>query len=98
MRKIIKISLAFLLLSGSLSAALAPLHQSIKEWETVMKSPEITTAFTPNETLQSVMRSGDSFTICSQEKQVIVDLIYVPSQMVGPKQFKLVFHNPTPIE
>lgn len=79
-------------------ALLSPINQSIREIQTMVTSPEVPENFGQIGTIQEIKREGNSFTLKTQEKEMVVDIIYSPAQRPGPRPFKLVFHPATPIK
>ena len=88
--------LAFMPFTGF--AALSSLNQSIVEIQKILKSREINEYFDQNETIQEITRKNESTLIIrTEQKQMLVEVIYLPVQRIAPLNFKLIFHPATPI-
>lgn len=93
MKKSIVTLLLICLCSTPAFALLAPLHQSIREFDAVVTSKELPNYLDPNDKLVDIKREGDTFTVVTENKEVIIDLTYTPTTRVGPKEFTLKFRE-----
>lgn len=76
-------------------ALLAPIYQSVKELEAILADRALFDHLKPNESIQDIKHVDDSYVIVTNEHQMVVDVIYLPTAQVGPIEFKLDFHAPT---
>lgn len=97
MRKVFFTLLFLGMTSSPLFAILSPINQSIKEIDAIVRSNEITQNFNQADTIQEIRKTDGGYVVTSEDKRMVVDVVYTPSQTPGPQQFKLVFHPATPI-
>lgn len=79
-------------------AVLSPLYQSLREFKTLLDSPEIAANFSQGEQIEDIRRSKNSYIITTGEKQMVVDVVYTPSKKIGPAEFKLIFQAPQSLD
>jgi hypothetical protein len=94
-----KLLITLLFATATLSATpgfalLAPLHQSVKELDMILSSRELFDYLKPNETIELIKHDGEHYTLRTDTREMIIDVIYLPNSGVGPKEFKLSFHEP----
>jgi hypothetical protein len=85
-------SFIFLTLASPTFALLSPLAQSVREIDTIVSSKELSQFFAQNDTITEIKHEGDCYLLKTEDKQIVVEVVYVETQRVGPKEFKLVFH------
>lgn len=93
MKKSIFTLLLVCLCTSPAFALLAPLNQSIREFDAVITSKDLPDYLDPNDKIIDIKREDDTFTITTEQKQVIIDLVYSPTTRVGPKEFTLKFRE-----
>jgi len=86
-----KLLMGLLVLSSPLFAILSPLDQSVKEFQTLVASPELRDSFPTSETVQDIWRLGNRFIVSSENRQVTVEVVYSSSKQVGPQEFSFNF-------
>lgn len=85
----------FLLTAQSAFALLPPLHQSVKEIETILSSEDLTQGLPPSQTIHSIVAYDTGYVVSTQEYQIVVEVRKQPQERPGPAQFELIFHEPT---
>ncbi len=90
-----KLFALFVLATAPCFGLLAPLQQSIREVDAIIHSKELSLYFHQNDTLQEILKDGSNYIVKTEGKQVLVEVVDVPTKRVGPKEFRLVFHPPT---
>lgn len=96
MKKLIGTMLFLTLLSTTGFALLAPLEQSIREIQTLVNSPELRKNLESSETIQDIWKIGSRYVISTENRQMVVQVIYSPRTTPGPQEFKLTFFPAKP--
>lgn len=96
MRKTLFTLLFIGMMSSPVFAILSPIHQSVKEIDAILWSRELSQHFNQADTIQEIKRVDNGYVVITEDKQMMVEVIYIPSQRVGPQEFKLVFHPARP--
>ena len=78
----------------TLFALLSPLDQSITEIERILKDPHLKRYIQTSERIDKILRREKGYLILTDRHQLIVEVIYNPENLIGPKGFTLVFHPP----
>lgn len=87
-----KMLFALILLTTTSGFALvSPLNQSIREIEKILSSRELAQYFHQNDTIVEIRHEGDNYIVRTEDSQITIEVIYIPTQRVGPKDFKLIF-------
>lgn len=81
-----------LLTCGSLTAALPPLYQGLKEFDAVLHDPELVKELSAGEVLEGIKKTHTGYEVTTNRSTVQVDVEYLPMQQPGPVQFLLHFH------
>lgn len=90
-------SLACLLtLTTSGNAALSPFYESLSEYQSLLKSQELTNKLGSAEGIRDIKRTDKGFIITTYQSTLNVDLIYDPQEHPGPAKFHFVFHEVAP--
>lgn len=97
MKKIL-FTLLFFSFSTSGFALMSNLNQSIKEIDEILTSRELSQYFHQNDKILEIKREGENYILKTLDKQMLVEVIDLPPQRVGPRQFKLVFHPAQPLK
>jgi hypothetical protein len=79
-------------------ALMSPLNQSIKEINEILTSRELSQYFHQNDKILEIKLEGENYILKTADKQMLVEVIDVPPQRIGPRQFKLVFHPAQPLK
>lgn len=82
----------------SLSAALPPLYQSSNEIKAILSSESLGSALSAGELITTIQKNKQGYEITTNRRHVQVDIVYEPNQKPGPAQFKLQFHEATPLQ
>ncbi len=84
------------LFSISAYAALPPFYQSKKEIEIILNDKRLVDELTSAEMIVKIKRIEDSYLISTDKYTLKVEVIYLPTDQMGPAQFKLKFHEKQP--
>jgi hypothetical protein len=88
-----KALLAFVLLASSpISAALPPLAQSSREIKAILESRELYQILGGAEPIEQIARTENGYLVVTAHKELLVDIHYVASNKIGPREFELYFH------
>lgn len=93
MERIVIIMLALGLTSSSF-AALPPIYQSIREYNALLNDPNLSSSFTPGETIAKIERHTDHFEVITEQHKMDVMVIYDEPRNIGPVEFHLEFLPP----
>lgn len=88
-----RLIIIFILLSSFQFAALPPLFQSTKELSSILNDKALQQKLGSSETIDSIIRSENGWTIITKNYYLKVDVEYLPQQMPGPAIYKLHFQN-----
>lgn len=84
--------IAFILLSFStLHAALPPLAQSSREIKEIMADPRLYQSLGGAESILQILKVDGGYEISTLHRTILVNVNYVPNQMIGPISFELDF-------
>ena len=90
---------AFLFLSVQpCYALLSPFNQSIEEIQSILQSTQLQNYFPQSESIVDIRRTEKGYILYSQTVQMLVEIVYTPTQRPGKQQYKVVFHEPKIIE
>jgi len=78
-------------------ALLSPLNQSIEEIQSIVQNTELQKRFPQDQPLMEIQRSGNGYLLTNGTLQMFVEIQYIPIERPGRQQYKLVFHETTPI-
>lgn len=83
-----------LCLSPTIFAALPPFAQSKREILAILNSNELAQYFNSAEAIKSIKHYESSYTVSSNKKEIVIDIIYPESteRKAGPIEFELLFH------
>lgn len=76
--------------------ALSPLDQSLKEIQAIVESQELRQNLKTSESIKDIWRVGNRYIISTENRQLVVDVVYSQRQGPGPKEFKLNFSPAKP--
>lgn len=97
MKKLLLTMAAVLFSAQACFAALSPLNQSIVEFRTIINSPELSQLLTQNEVILGIERIEQGYVIITNQSEMLVEVSFQPSERPGPKEFKLHFNKPRPM-
>lgn len=85
-----------LIFSFNLSAfaALPPLHESVKEFQSLLNNPFLTKNLSVGESITEIAKDHDEFIVTTTKSVMIVKIIYEPQKMPGPAHFRFEFEPP----
>ena len=92
MRKIF--FLGAVLLSVNIFSVLSPFYQSSKEIESILSDSRLAKKLTPYDQIYNIVKSEEGYLIITQNSFLKVDVVPIPSKMVGPVKYKIIFHDP----
>lgn len=89
---------AFLFSLSTVSAALPPLYESLREIEAILTDNQLSQKLTGDQMITSINRTDEGFVVITNKCSMHVDVKYHTSNKgsemhVGPQQFELVFHD-----
>ena len=87
----------FILFSATCFSALPPLYQTSREIKRILNNPMLAEKLKGAEPIQEIKKSQNGWLITTLKHTIQVDLTYLQSEVVGPCEFKLNFHNPIEI-
>lgn len=88
---------AFLvLIQVHVQAILPPLYHTLSEFKALINDKQLTDKLQSGEAILSITLSESSFRVQTNQHNMIVDIVYEQTDRIGPAQFHLVFHEPTP--
>ena len=91
MKKYVLICL--MLIMSNAFCALSPFYQSTKEIESILTSPKLAKKLSSYDKIQNIIKSKDGYLIITQNNFLKVDLVPIPSKMVGPVKYKIIFYE-----
>lgn len=80
-------------ITASGSAALPPLHQSIKELKAILDDPELSKELTSGEVIEAIERTESGYEVYTNRSSLQVDVHYQSQATPGPIPFDLQFHK-----
>lgn len=86
------------LMSAHLCAALPPLYETLKEYQALLASPQITEKLVSADAIQDIQRDSYGFLIKTNKHNLKVDVVYEPQNHPGPSKFHFVFHDAEAID
>lgn len=91
-----KFILSLLMVFGAVQtyAVLPPVHQSGKEMRMVLKDGRLYENLPAGEEILEIIRTEDGFAVFTTSYCIEVELKYMPSENLGPRQFELFFNKP----
>ena len=94
-----KFALAVLLFLSTQTAygVLPPLWHSVAEIKKLIESPELGQYIPQDEAIKKIERIDKAYMVYTNASQMKVDIQYIRTDKVGPAQFTLTFHPPTPL-
>lgn len=95
MRSLGVLALFCLLGAGSLGAILPPVYESVKEYKALLDDRQLTEKLGSGESILAIKRIDQGFFILTTRYTMSVDVIYDPTERIGPAAFHLVFHEPS---
>lgn len=96
MKKILAICL--ICLSTHLSAAVPPFAQSVREIDAILHSEEITVLVPPTSSILQITHIPFGYLIITNMEILMVEVVYLPEECVGPRKFKLFFKKPCDLD
>jgi len=87
------ILILFILVGFNLNAALAPLYQSIKEIEHVLKDESLKEQLSSGDAVLEVKRVENGYLVYTSKYVIQVDIKYARQDLIGPAKFELYFHE-----
>lgn len=85
-----------LFLCTSLSAALSPLNQSVKEVQEIISSKKFEKAFTQEDPIESIVHLENGYLISTKTQELMVEVEYDNSPHIGPIKYRLIFQETKP--
>ncbi len=82
----------FLVFAVNASALLSPFWQSATEIEAMLKCKELGRFFYSGEEIREISKDGNFYLIRGDVSSCMVEVVYLPSDMIGPAQFELIFY------
>lgn len=79
---------------SSVEGLLPPLYEGIKEIQTILASPELSSKLTSGDVIEKIERTETGFRITTNKRSVDVKIDYEKTQNIGPASFKLTFSEP----
>ncbi len=78
-----------------LSSLLPPLYHTLAEFKSIVEAPELTKILQSGEAILSITREDNTtFVVLTNKHKLVVDIVYEPTQMIGPAKYHLKFHDP----
>ncbi len=71
--------------------ALPPLYQSLKELDAVLSDDRLIEELSSGEPILEIKRDDDSYFIYTNKHILKVQVVYIPTQYMGPSKFELKF-------
>ncbi len=96
MKKIVGMAILLMGFSTCAFGALSPLDQSITELKKIIESPDLRKSLQTTETIQDIWKVGNRYVLSTENRQLVVDVVYSPRSTPGPQNFQLVFYPPKP--
>jgi hypothetical protein len=90
--------ICLMLIASNAFCALSPFYQSTKEIESILTSPKLAKKLSPYDKIQNIVKSKDGYLIITQNNFLKVDIVPIPSKMVGPIKYKIIFHEPVSLK
>ena len=90
MKKIALILLSF----STLHAALPPLAQSSREMKEIIADPRLYQSLGGAESILQILKVDGGYQVSTLHQTIMVNVIYMPSKMIGPAKFELEFSEP----
>ena len=92
MKKLI-LFLTVLSLNSSIHAALPPVFQSATDYRAILESEELYSYLDSFDTIQKIERlDEDLYQLETENKNILIEVIDIENDVIGPRQFKLHFH------
>lgn len=91
------IALFFVLLATPLFAILSPLDQNIVELRAILQSEQLRENLKTSEEILDIWKLGNRYIISTAERQMVVEVQYLPVDRPGPAKYNLIFYKPKPI-
>lgn len=79
--------------SSPLEAALPPLYQSIKELYTILQLAELPYYLDDGQPIEAIRRTDNGWAISTKSKEVIAEVVPLPSSGPGPQRFSIKWHD-----
>ncbi len=91
-----KLILSLLMVFGAVQtyAVLPPIHQSAKEMQAVLKDHRLYENLSAGEEILEIIRIENGYAVFTTSYYIEVELKYLPSENLGPRQFELFFNKP----
>ena len=97
MKKIAYVFLGMCLLTSMpIFAILPPLYQNIKEITSILESSEISQKLQSGDVILEIKKNEQGYDIITNKRHLFIEVKYLPTQRMGPAEFKLIFHDPIP--
>ena len=98
MKNIIFKILFLLSISSTCLAVLPPLYQSIEERKAILSSEELPKHLGSHEVIEDIVNVSGGYIIITNYSHLKVNVVYIPTEMLGPAHFNLVFETPIETE
>jgi hypothetical protein len=93
MKKLIVCLLVMLAPIHMCYAILPPLYQSVEEIKAILKDKRLSEVLSSSNTITNIIKIDNGYSIETEDSSVVVDVIYIPTKLLGPAKFKLEFHK-----
>lgn len=81
--------------SRSLEALLPPLYLTLAEFKALVDDKRLTDNLTSGEGIVSIQRlENGNLQVLTTKHEMIVDVVFEPTEKIGPGKFHLEFHEP----
>lgn len=77
---------------SSLTAALPPLYQGMKEFNAVLHDPRFVKELPAADVLESIKKTPTGYEVTTNRSVLEIEIEYLPIQHPGPAEFLLHFH------
>ena len=78
-----------LILSTASYAAMPPFFQSSREINAILANTEVQQKLGTGRNIHSIVHEGNNYSIIARECGLTVTVVYIPTTIPGPAQFKL---------
>ena len=93
MKKVIVWLLVMLAPINMCYAILPPLYQSVEEIKTILKDKRLAEVLSSNNIITNITKIDKGYSIETEDSSVVVEVMYIPTKLLGPAKFKLKFHQ-----
>ncbi len=94
MKKIVLSVILFTAFSGFCEALLPPFYTTVAEYKALLEDKQLEEKLGSGQAIMAIKRMDNGFLVYTPKYTMRVDIVYEPTQMMGPGKFHLVFHDP----